>query len=119
MKSGLSKKTLEKINTVFQQHPEIKTVRLFGSRAIGNYRKNSDIDLALTGKLNDQLLNRIYHELDELPLPYLFDVKIYSQISHAGLKKHIKFFGKEIYSKKQSKERRRLAKSLNPIKKRN
>ena len=42
-----NKKDLEAINAVFLTNPKIESVKIFGSRAKGNYRKNSDIDLVL------------------------------------------------------------------------
>lgn len=81
MKYGLSNDTIEKILSIFGAHPAIEEVILYGSRAKGNYRNGSDIDLCLKGEgltLNELLT--IENEIDDLLLPYKFDVSIYHQI---------------------------------------
>ena len=65
-------------------------VRIFGSRAIGTYRANSDID--------QKTLGNISLDLDDLPMPYLFDVKAISQINHPRLLEHIKQYSQIIYN---------------------
>ncbi len=97
MPYGLSKETLEKINIVFQRFGEVEEVILYGSRAKGNFKPGSDIDIVLKGEaLNLHLLNRISLELDELLLPYIFDVSIYHHINNQDLKEHIRRVGKKI-----------------------
>ena len=51
MRFGLTDETITKINTVFVKYSEIEEVVLYGSRAKGNYREGSDIDLTLKGDL--------------------------------------------------------------------
>jgi predicted nucleotidyltransferase len=94
---GLKPRALELIGGVFRRHPEVRTVKIFGSRAMRRFEDYSDVDLALWGDLNLQLLGRILSELDELPLPYTFDVKAYNAIKHPPLKRHIDDFGKILY----------------------
>ena len=50
MKYGLSDQVITKIIDVFTKFPEVKEVILYGSRAKGNYKRGSDIDLAIKGK---------------------------------------------------------------------
>ena len=47
---GLSSNNIAKINSVFNQYSDINEVLIFGSRAKGNFRDNSDIDLVIKGK---------------------------------------------------------------------
>ena len=94
---GLKSKSLELIRKVFSQHPEVDKVKIFGSRATTRFEEYSDVDLALWGDLNLGLIGRILRELDELPLPYTFDVKAYDSIKHAPLKQHIDKVGKILY----------------------
>ncbi|MCS6796683.1 MAG: nucleotidyltransferase domain-containing protein, partial [Raineya sp.] len=49
MKYGLPNSAIEAIQKVFSKYPEIEKVILYGSRAMGNYRVGSDIDLTLCG----------------------------------------------------------------------
>lgn len=97
VKFGLTLKALQLIGEVFRRHPEVRTVKIFGSRAIGRFEDYSDVDLALWGDIDLRLMGRIVSELDELPLPYTFDVKAYDAIDHHPLKRHIDEFGKILY----------------------
>lgn len=100
MKFGLSDGDLAKINSVFARFPQIEQVVLYGSRAKGNYRAGSDIDLTLFGPdTNDLLLSQILSELDDLNTPYLMDVSLYDQIVSSELKKHIAEYGQLFYKK--------------------
>jgi predicted nucleotidyltransferase len=94
---GLGPRALELIRAVFRRHPEIREVKVFGSRAMGRFEKNSDVDLALWGELDLSLIGRILSELDELPLPYTFDVQAYATIRHAPLRQHIDEVGRSLY----------------------
>ena len=49
MPYGLSDETVDKLTSVFSLHPELSAAILYGSRAKGNYRPASDIDLTLKG----------------------------------------------------------------------
>jgi predicted nucleotidyltransferase len=60
-KFGLKKTTIERLHNVFNHYPEIDKVLLYGSRAIGNYRPGSDIDLTLLG---DKLTYRQFSQIN-------------------------------------------------------
>lgn len=47
---GLSNETVHDIHLVFQSYPNIQEVLIFGSRAKGDFKRNSDIDLAIKGE---------------------------------------------------------------------
>jgi predicted nucleotidyltransferase len=94
MPYGLKKETLQRITEVLSKHSQVDQAILYGSRAIGNYKNGSDIDITLKGcDLNLSILNRICNELDELLLPYTFDISILHQISNPDLQDHIKRIG--------------------------
>ena len=76
------------ISSVLNQHPEVSQVKLFGSRAKGCHTPVSDIDLALWG-VSALQAEAIASELDELPLPYHFDVKAFESIKQHSLQDHI------------------------------
>jgi predicted nucleotidyltransferase len=98
MPYGLNKESIEKIIGIFAQYDQIETVILYGSRAKGNYKPGSDIDLTLKGKgLNLHILNKISLELDDLLLPYMFDLSIYHHIKQNDLIDHILRVGKVFY----------------------
>ena len=97
--SGLLEKDLEYIREAISKYRQIEKVILFGSRAMGNYKNGSDVDLALVG---DKLTRSVVQELsealnEEYPLPYFFDVLDYGEIKNTELKEHIDNFGKCIY----------------------
>ncbi len=98
--SGLSVAIIERIIKVLSAHPNLEQAILYGSRAKGNYREGSDIDLTLTGSaLTDTELGRIDNELDELLLPYTFDLSLLQQIENPDLIDHIKRVGIVFYQR--------------------
>ncbi len=103
---GLNQQELAQILSIFRQHPEIIKVTLFGSRAKGISRLNSDIDLAVDGIISDLQIEALAMELDELSLPYKFDVKSVAGIQNPALSEHIARVGVEIYDRAQLKKQR-------------
>lgn len=100
MNCGLSKEVLAQLQTVFSHFPDVEKAILYGSRAKGNHRPGSDIDLTLLGqRLDGRALGRIESELDELLLPYRLDLSVFSHITHAGLLEHIQRVGKVLYDR--------------------
>lgn len=98
MNYGLSAATQEKIRTVFRQFPEVEQAVLYGSRAMGNYRYNSDIDLTLKGKSIDfSLFCRIEQALDDLLLPYKIDLSRWHTLDNPELLAHIQRAGVLFY----------------------
>ena len=98
MKFGLENSTVSIINSVFESHIEIESVKIYGSRAKGDYRKASDIDLVYFS--SEDITAKLLGELDELPTPYLFDVINYYEISNTDLKEHIDRIGQVFFTKK-------------------
>ncbi len=100
MQYGLKRKTVKKINTTFAKYKEVEEAVLYGSRAKGNYKPGSDVDLTLKGKLlNLKLLNKISLDFDDLLLPYTFDLSIYHHITNPDLINHIERVGKVFYKR--------------------
>ena len=95
MKFGLSEDTLKKIKTSLKKYPSLKWVKIYGSRAKGNYCLSSDIDLAYSSELD--ISAELLAELDNLSTPYLFDVTHYETIDNPNLKDHINRVGEKIY----------------------
>lgn len=94
---GLTPQKIDLLRTVFRRFPAIREVVLYGSRAKGTYRPESDIDLALVGVDDDVQAEAVADELDELPLPYRFDVKAYGGIQYGPLREHIARVGVSLY----------------------
>ena len=98
MKFGLSTQDIQKITSVLATHPEVESAILYGSRAKGNFKNGSDIDLTLLGKnLNLTVLNKISLEIDDLLLPYMFDLSIFHFINDKDMLEHIERVGKIFY----------------------
>lgn len=97
---GLKPETLAQIQGVLSGFPELEKAVIYGSRAMGNFRYNSDIDLTLIGKmLGLTELLRIENELDDLLLPYQIDLSLFHQIDNPDLIHHIQEYGKTLYLK--------------------
>ncbi|VAX36101.1 hypothetical protein MNBD_UNCLBAC01-993 [hydrothermal vent metagenome] len=97
MKFGLPEETIQKICHLLESYPQLDEVKIYGSRAMGNYEKGSDIDLAFYAKTNKSLKGSLLTELDALSTPYLFDITDYYQTTHVSLKEHIDRAGKIFY----------------------
>jgi type I restriction enzyme S subunit len=96
--TGLDQQAISKINDVFRLFPEINEVILYGSRAMGNFKPYSDIDLTLKGKgLDLSIQQKIETQLDDLLLPYKIDLSIFHQIQNQDLVDHISRVGKKFY----------------------
>ncbi len=68
---------------------KIDCVGLFGSRATGTARNNSDIDMVIYGRLDEQLVDRIWSLFDESNLAVKVDINAYHLITYPPLKMHI------------------------------
>ena len=98
---GLDTDTIRNIKDCLAKIPQIQKVLLYGSRAKGNYKNGSDIDLILIGKnLNpDDSIYPLKEELDKLYLPYTFDISILSKLDKLEFINHILRVGKTFYQK--------------------
>lgn len=101
-KFGLSETTVEKICKVFAEFPAIEKAVLYGSRAKGNFREGSDIDLTLYGvELSKNLRSNVACALDDLMLPYTIDLSVFDTLNHAELEEHIERVGVLFYDRKK------------------
>ncbi|MFA1822337.1 nucleotidyltransferase domain-containing protein [Virgibacillus oceani] len=96
---GLIESDLRYIKVALAKFNEIECGIIYGSRAMGNYKRGSDVDLAIKGK--DITPNTLYKLSDllneEYPLPYFFDLIHYEAVSNMNLINHIDSKGKIIY----------------------
>ena len=100
MQYGLKEETIKQIKSIFGMYEEIYEAVLYGSRAKGNYKPGSDIDLTLKGnKITLKILNKISLDLDDLLLPYSFDLSIFNHISNQDLIEHIERVKKIFYQR--------------------
>lgn len=95
---GLPENFLSSIISVFKSYKIIDSVILYGSRAKGNNKNGSDIDITIKGQnLNIKDLYAIEEMLDELLLPYKIDLSIYDNIDNKNLLDHIDRVGISIF----------------------
>lgn len=100
MNFGLGDNTIEKIRQVFFLYPEIEKALIYGSRAKGNFKAGSDIDITFIGeKLTQNIVNRIEDDIDDLLLPYTFDFSILSNVSNPDFIEHVNRVGKLFYQR--------------------
>lgn len=100
MKFGLDDKVIEDIQKIFQDNWKINSVVVFGSRAKGNYRENSDIDLSIKGRdiTFDDILS-LKSKLGDLNLPHEIDLINYSTIKDEDVIEHIDRVGIVFYER--------------------
>lgn len=101
-KFGLRNEDIAKINTVFKTHKIIGKVIVYGSRAKGNFKPESDIDLTILSSDADlTFLLKLQNDIDDLLLPYKVDLSIYSLLENDSLKDHINRVGLSFYDSKK------------------
>ena len=98
MKYGIKEEQWDMLCNVFANNPKIEKVILFGSRAKGTYKPFSDVDITLVGDdLSSDDLADIMNEVDDLLLPYMFDISLYHKLNNPELLDHISRRGVTIY----------------------
>ena len=80
---------------------EVEEARVFGSRALGNAKRGSDIDLVLYGsRITETVLFHIRDYLEEkTTIPHFFDILHFEKINNSALRDHITTYGRTIYKK--------------------
>jgi predicted nucleotidyltransferase len=97
---GLKDTHIKVIQSVFSNYSNVEEAVIYGSRAKGNWRTGSDIDLTLVGDgLSLSTLLKIENELDDLLLPYKIDLSIFDKIEDPDLIEHINRAGIVFYNK--------------------
>lgn len=98
---GLSEKDIQSVRDTLREFPKVSEAIIYGSRAKGNYRPGSDIDLTLKGGgLSHHDLLDIELALDDLLLPYKMDLSLHHQLDNPQLLDHITRAGKLFYKAK-------------------
>ncbi len=96
---GLKPETIQAMRGVFEKYPAVQQATLYGSRAKGNYRPGSDIDLTLEGEgLDLSTLHKIENDLDDLLLPYKIDLSLLKHIQNPELLDHIRRVGAAFFT---------------------
>ncbi len=99
---GLKESTLAKIRGIFAACPEVERVIVYGSRAKGNFRSGSDIDLTIVGgEVTSEQFSHLQLALDDLLLPYTIDLSLLRQIDNPNLIEHINRVGVVFYERER------------------
>jgi predicted nucleotidyltransferase len=103
MNFGISQENLDFITQAIGNYADIDSASIFGSRAMGNYKSTSDIDISIKGNLKDTTAGSLLNFLNNAsPFAYKVDVLDYNVISNLELKKHIDEFGKVIFERSRN-----------------
>jgi predicted nucleotidyltransferase len=101
---GLPTQVFEQLERIFRSEPRIKAVTIFGSRAKGNYRNNSDIDLCVEANALTLVdLFKLNDEIDELYLPWKVDLILMHSIDNKELVQHIQRVGRCVFCSDKTK----------------
>ena len=94
----IDEKIITQLQHIFKNYIEIEKVLLFGSRARGDNKNTSDIDICIFGnEIDHLLLSKIYMDLDEVNTPLSFDILHFQELSKQELINNILNEGVEIY----------------------
>lgn len=91
---GLSKEVYEKVKTVIDNNKSCNII-LFGSRARGDYKETSDIDLAVLNVISKDEQYKIMNEIDLLDIVYKIDIVFIDSNTKQELVESIKRDGVE------------------------
>lgn len=96
---GFNQKYLDNIINILKKDKNIKSAKIFGSRAIGDYNYNSDIDLAVY--FEDNYIKSISTLLDLQDCAGIYTVDVVAMTEDLDKKfvKDVEKYGIEIYTK--------------------
>ena len=102
---GLAQRHLEVIKQILTPCADhITQVALFGSRATGHYRPNSDVDLVLYGDIPERLVDRLWTMFQESSLPFSVDIQSYDLITYPPIKRHIDRVRRPVFTQSDLKD---------------
>lgn len=102
-KFGVSEKLFSDIINTLSFCKNITRAVIFGSRARGDYKYNSDIDICVYGdNLYEKEISILELNLNELDTPLSFDVVNFTKLSNQELISNIMKQGVEIYVRRKA-----------------
>ena len=84
MKYGLTDVSYQKIKNVINKYQNYEFI-VFGSRARGDYKNGSDLDIAIKGEMDDKKQYEILSSFDLLDIPYMIDIIFVNKINKKEL----------------------------------
>lgn len=103
---GLTKGQYDIITSILSKYKQIKKVKIYGSRAKGNFSAGSDIDLVITEGINDRhITGLIILDINNSDFPYTVDLQNINNIKNQQLLDHIQRIGKLFYERNTLNEK--------------
>lgn len=100
----INDKLLKTLYDIFGKYSEIEKVILFGSRARGDNKANSDVDLCIFGeKLTHLVYAKVTMDINEINTPLSFDILNFNELNKKELIDNILKEGVEIYNGKKAR----------------
>ena len=84
MKYGLTDRSYQKIKEVVDKYSNYEFI-VFGSRARGDYKNGSDLDLAVKGEIDKEQYHKILNSFDLLDIPYMVDIVFINKVKKQEL----------------------------------
>ncbi len=95
MKYGLESEVIEQILNIIKKYDEY-SFKIFGSRARGDYKKTSDIDIAIFENVDEEKEYEIRNEFDKLNIIYKIDLVFVTKKTKKELLNSIKKDGVDL-----------------------
>lgn len=89
MRFGLTENSYEKIKEIVNTYKDYR-FKVFGSRARGDNKPNSDIDIAVEGEISTEKQKEIMNCFDSLDIPYMIDIVFICDLEKEELLESIK-----------------------------
>ena len=108
MIDGLKERHRRAVIDIISANAKVERAVLFGSRATGNFRAASDVDVALFGdrlSMSDQA--NLTAAIEDLTIPQRVQLLLYETVDSIALRKHIENQGVEWYRRQGADTRDR------------
>jgi uncharacterized protein len=100
--AGLTETMLSISVRIFRKYPVVREVRLYGSRALGTFTPQSDIDYAVFGDdVDRQTVARMIMDFDDSDIPVEVDLHAVSEIRNDALMDHIQRVGVSVFQREE------------------
>lgn len=80
---GLRKEIIDEIKAISQKYDY--DFYIFGSRARGDFKHNSDIDIAIFDYVTEEDERKIRNEFDKIDMEYILDIVFVNQLNNKDL----------------------------------
>ena len=94
---GLDANIIQAIKDIVAKYPQVENAVMFGSRASGQFKDHSDIDLAVFApQLSDTEFSLLWEAITNLPIIFKMDILHFDRLTNQVLKEKILREGKEL-----------------------